>query len=98
MLANKQTIKQLMNSIVDMKGSALYRRVWADRSRGSNTTMVNMCFRFTNRIEADAAAQLLSEQLAQQGYTNCVKRTSTQSQHTFGVTWGGEYVRLTATA
>ena len=94
MLANVQTVKQIVKSAADMKGDGYNRRIWQDKNK-RDKTLRNVAFRFFNSDEADKVAELLTVALFAAGYTNVVKRTSRASNY-YERTLGGEYVRVIA--
>lgn len=94
MFANRKTVQGIVKQLADLTGSSLYRRSWCDMCK-TDSTMRHLTFRFWSSAEADAVAQALQLQLAQQGYTNKVRRTSVDSDWATHSS-GGEYVRVKA--
>lgn len=93
MQATTKQVKTIVRTLADIQGGSLYRRVWADKA--VNESMRNMAFRFWSSKEADTVAERLQKELAAQGYTNKVRRTSVRSNYAKH-TEGGEYVRVQA--
>ena len=95
MLANKQTVKELVYSMADMTGTDLDRRYWCDKAK--DKTRRNLCFKFTDTNEADTVAAKLQAELTRQGYDNVVKRTSVANTYTgLYYSTGAEYIRVQA--
>ena len=91
MQATTKQVKAIVNTLTDISGGGLYRRVWADKA--VDATKRNMAFRFWSSKEADTVARGLQTALTAQGYTNKVKRTTVNSDM-WARTEGGEYVRV----
>jgi hypothetical protein len=89
MLANKDTVVNIVKALSDMRGSAYFRRIWNDKNRTG--TARYLTFKFWDAAEADRVADKLQKELAAEGYTNLVKRTSVEFWSYAG---GGEYVRV----
>ena len=93
MQATTKQVKAIVQTLADMRGDGINRRIWADKA--TDTTKRNMAFKFWSAKEADEVARRLQFTLATQGYTNKVKRTSVDSDY-MARTEGGEYVRVQA--
>lgn len=94
MLANVNTVKQFVKSVANMQAQSYYRRIWQDKNKRDNT-LRNVAFRFGDATEANKVAEQLTIMLFAAGYTNKVKRTSSESNWATR-TSGGEYVRVIA--
>jgi hypothetical protein len=96
MLANKNTVKTLVQGMADMRATAWgrafsARRYWSDKA--ADDAKRNLAFKFADAAEADTVAQRLQAELAQQGYTNTVRRT-TVAHNIMAYRSGAEYVRV----
>lgn len=95
MLANRKTVKGIVETLADMKGSAYERRYWCDKTADKASNERRLVFKFGLEEEADKVAKRLQAELKRKGYTNKVTRTSVTSDY-FTRTSGGEYVRVKA--
>lgn len=94
MFANRKLVKGIVKQLADMQSNGWERRTWCDKCV-TDESMRYLTFKFYSAKEADIVAQALQLQLAQQGYTNKVRRTSVESDY-WKRTSGGEYVRVKA--
>jgi hypothetical protein len=100
MLANVNTVKQIVKAATNMSsGYYSYRRIWQDKNK-KDATLRNVAFRFWDGNEATRVANVLSNALAGQGYTNKVTRTSTHDKQrdVFDRRIDSYYVRVTTLA
>jgi hypothetical protein len=92
MLATTKIVRKFARSI-NGRGFG-YAGTFTDKNK-QNKGLRHVTFRLYNKVEADRLALELGTMLFLAGYTNKVKRTSSERDIRFR-TWGGEYVRLQA--
>ena len=92
MLADKNTVKNFVYGIADMRGSAWERRYWNDKNK--HQTKRYLVFKFADAAQADNVAAALSAELNRLGYDSNVRRTSTSGDSMYCV-YPAEYVRVT---
>lgn len=92
MLATTRRVREIVNELYTPQPTRL-RQAWADRA--VDPALRNMAFRFWDEHTADRVARDLEQRLAQEGYTNRVRRTDTAASWQ-ARTDGGCYVRLQA--
>jgi len=92
MLATTKIVRKFARSI-NGRGFG-YAGTFTDKNK-QNKGLRHLTFRLYNKAEADRLARELETMLFLAGYTNKVKRTSSERDIRFR-TWGGEYVRLQA--
>jgi len=92
MLATTKIVRKFARSI-NGRGFG-YAGTFTDKNK-QNKGLRQLTFRLYNKSEADRLARELETMLFLAGYTNKVKRTSSERDIRFR-TWGGEYVRLQA--
>ena len=91
MLADKNTVVNIVKTLANMRGTVANRRIWMDKAK--DAAKRNMGFKFNSKEEADAVAAALQAALQAQGYANTVKRTTSEANvYVYGS--GGEYVRV----
>jgi predicted DNA-binding WGR domain protein len=94
MLANRKTVKAIVETLADMRGNGWERRSWCDKVSDTSPER-RLVFKFGDESEADEVAKRLQFELKRKGYTNKVTRTSVNSDYMTRTT-GGEYVRVKA--
>jgi hypothetical protein len=92
MLATTKLIRKFARAI-NGKGFG-YAGTFTDKCK-RDEGLRHVTFRLYDKAEADTLAKELEAMLFIAGYTNKVKRTSSERDIRFR-TWGGEYVRLVA--
>jgi len=92
MLATTKIVRKFARSI-NGRGFG-YAGTFTDKNK-QNKGLRHVTFRLYDKAEADRLARELETILFLAGYTNKVKRTSSERDIRFR-TWGGEYVRLQA--
>ena len=92
MLATTKIVRKFARSI-NGRGFG-YAGTFTDKNK-QNKGLRHVTFRLYDKAEADRLARELETMLFLAGYTNKVKRTSSERDIRFR-TWGGEYVRLQA--
>ena len=92
MLATTKIVRKFARSI-NGRGFG-YAGTFTDKNK-QNKGLRHLTFRLYDKAEADRLARELETMLFLAGYTNKVKRTSSERDIRFR-TWGGEYVRLQA--
>ena len=99
MLANVKLVKQIVNSITDMKGDGWNRRYWTDKNK-KDATLRHCAFRFWDSKEAERVAEQLRTTLFVGGFTNVVKLTFSgdKNKDYFSRRMDSYYVRVIAAA
>jgi hypothetical protein len=91
MLANKNTVAAIVKTLANMQGTVIERRYWSDKAK--DATKRNLAFKFYDKAEADVVANKLQAALQAQGFTNTVKRTTSEA-NVYVYKSGAEYVRV----